>query len=46
VRVEHIDDMDSRDALKVDFALIPCTSRSGATIMGGMIFGLSRQAAT
>ena len=50
VRVEHVDDMDWRDALKVGFAqcfaLIPGTSRSGATIMGGMIFGLSRQAAT
>ena len=28
------------------FSLIPGTSRSGATIMGGMIFGLSRQVAT
>jgi len=50
VLVEHVDDMDWRDALKVGlaqcFALIPGTSRSGATIMGGMIFGLSRQAAT
>jgi undecaprenyl-diphosphatase len=38
------------DALKVGFAqcfaLIPGTSRSGATIIGGMLFGLSRQAAT
>ena len=38
------------DALKVGFAqafaLIPGTSRSGATIIGGMIFGLSRKAAT
>src|SRR4051812_4600871 len=38
------------DALKVGFAqcfaLIPGTSRSGATIMGGMLFGLSRKAAT
>lgn len=50
VRVEHVDDMRWRDALKVGFAqcfaLIPGTSRSGSTIMGGMIFGLSRQAAT
>ena len=42
--------MSWKDALKVGlaqcFALIPGTSRSGATIMGGMIFGLSRQAAT
>jgi undecaprenyl-diphosphatase len=38
------------DALKVGiaqcFALIPGTSRSGATIIGGMLFGLSRKAAT
>ena len=42
--------MTWRDALKVGFAqcfsLIPGTSRSGATIMGAMIFGLSREAAT
>ena len=42
--------MDWRDALKVGFAqafaLIPGTSRSGATIIGGMLFGLSRRAAT
>ena len=42
--------MTWKDALKVGFAqcfsLIPGTSRSGATIMGGMLFGLSRQAAT
>ncbi|MGE5616702.1 MAG: undecaprenyl-diphosphate phosphatase, partial [Bacillota bacterium] len=45
-----VDDMTWRDALKVGvaqcFSLIPGTSRSGATIMGGMLFGLSRQAAT
>jgi undecaprenyl-diphosphatase len=38
------------DAFKVGcaqcFALIPGTSRSGASIIGGMIFGLSRRAAT
>ena len=49
-RVGSVDDMTWKDALKVGlaqcFALIPGTSRSGATIMGGMIFGLSRQAAT
>ena len=49
-RVETVDDMDWRDALKVGcaqaFALIPGTSRSGATIIGGMLFGLSRRAAT
>jgi undecaprenyl-diphosphatase len=50
VRVERADDMTWRDALKVGvaqaFALIPGTSRSGATIIGGMLFGLSRKAAT
>ena len=50
VRVESVDAMDWRDALKVGFAqafaLIPGTSRSGATIIGGMLFGLSRRAAT
>ena len=42
--------MTPADALKVGlaqaFALIPGTSRSGATIIGGMLFGLSRRAAT
>jgi undecaprenyl-diphosphatase len=42
--------MTWKDALKVGlaqcFALIPGTSRSGATIIGGMLFGLSRQVAT
>jgi undecaprenyl-diphosphatase len=50
VRVDSVDAMDWRDALKVGFAqafaLIPGTSRSGATIIGGMLFGLSRRAAT
>ncbi len=49
-RVTSVDEMTWKDALKVGiaqcFALIPGTSRSGATIMGGMLFGLSRQAAT
>jgi undecaprenyl-diphosphatase len=49
-RVTSVDEMTWADALKVGFAqcfsLIPGTSRSGATIMGGMLFGLSRQAAT
>ncbi|MFC4487210.1 undecaprenyl-diphosphate phosphatase [Tepidiphilus baoligensis] len=49
-RIHSVDDMRIRDALKVGFAqslaLIPGTSRSGATIIGGMAFGLSRQAAT
>ncbi len=50
VRIETVDDLRPLDALKVGiaqaFALIPGTSRSGATIMGGLMFGLSRQAAT
>jgi undecaprenyl-diphosphatase len=50
VRVANVDDMTWLDALKVGlaqcFALIPGTSRSGATIIGGMLFGLSRKAAT
>src|SRR5512146_194293 len=50
VRVAQVDEMTWKDALKVGFAqafaLIPGTSRSGATIIGGMLFGLSRQAAT
>jgi undecaprenyl-diphosphatase len=50
VRVTDVDAMTWRDALKVGlaqaFALIPGTSRSGATIIGGMLFGLSRKAAT
>jgi undecaprenyl-diphosphatase len=49
-RVETVDDMTMLDALKVGLvqclALIPGTSRSGATIIGGMLFGLSRRAAT
>jgi undecaprenyl-diphosphatase len=49
-RVESARAMTWLDALKVGFAqcfaLIPGTSRSGATIIGGMLFGLSRKAAT
>lgn len=49
-RIEHIDAMSWGDAFKVGcaqaLALLPGTSRSGATIMGGMLFGLSRQTAT
>jgi undecaprenyl-diphosphatase len=49
-RVETVDDMTPLDALKVGcaqvLALVPGTSRSGATIIGGMLFGLSRKAAT
>lgn len=50
VRVENVDDMTPWDALKVGlvqcFAMIPGTSRSGSTIIGGMLLGLSRKAAT
>ncbi|VVQ00955.1 undecaprenyl-diphosphate phosphatase [Pseudomonas fluorescens] len=50
IRVEHVDDMRWSDALKVGFvqclAMIPGTSRSGSTIIGGLLFGLSRKAAT
>lgn len=49
-RVHSVDDMTTWDALKVGLvqclAMIPGTSRSGATIIGGMLLGLSRQAAT
>jgi undecaprenyl-diphosphatase len=49
-RVETVDDMTALDALKVGLvqclALIPGTSRSGATIIGAMVFGFSRRAAT
>jgi undecaprenyl-diphosphatase len=49
-RVAEVDDMRWSDALKVgcaqSLALIPGTSRSGATIIGGLFFGLSRKAAT
>jgi undecaprenyl-diphosphatase len=49
-RIDDVDDVRWSDALKIGlaqaFALIPGTSRSGATIIGGMLFGLSRRAAT
>ncbi len=49
-RVQSVDDMTPLDALKVGFVqclgMIPGTSRSGATIIGGMLLGLSRKAAT
>ncbi len=49
-RIESVDEMRPLDALKVGLAqclaLIPGTSRSGATIIGGMLLGLSRKAAT
>jgi undecaprenyl-diphosphatase len=50
VRIEQVDDMGPWDALKVGLvqclAMVPGTSRSGATIIGGMLLGLSRKAAT
>lgn len=49
-RIQSIDDMSPIDALKVGcaqmLALVPGTSRSGASIIGGMFLGLSRKAAT
>jgi undecaprenyl-diphosphatase len=49
-RVETIEDISWRDALWIGIAqtaaLVPGTSRSGATIIGGMLTGLSRRAAT
>ena len=49
-RIEAVDDMTPLDALKVGLvqclAMIPGTSRSGSTIIGGMLLGLSRKAAT
>lgn len=48
--IEAMDDMRLTDAIKIGLAqalaLIPGTSRSGASIIGGMWFGLSRQVAT
>lgn len=50
VRITDTDSMTWKDALKVGLvqclAMIPGTSRSGATIIGGMLLGLSRKAAT
>ncbi|MBC7547291.1 MAG: undecaprenyl-diphosphate phosphatase [Polaromonas sp.] len=49
-RIQSVEAMGPMDALKVGLvqclAMIPGTSRSGATIIGGMLMGLSRQAAT
>ncbi|GDX57934.1 undecaprenyl-diphosphatase 2 [Comamonadaceae bacterium] len=49
-RIHEADDMTAVDALKVGLAqclaMVPGTSRSGATIIGGMLLGLSRKAAT
>ena len=50
VRIQEVDQMTPLDALKVGLvqclAMVPGTSRSGATIIGGMLLGLSRKAAT
>ncbi|MDO4433002.1 MAG: undecaprenyl-diphosphate phosphatase [Alysiella sp.] len=50
IKVQRVDDMRMRDALAVGvaqiLALIPGTSRSGSTIMGGMWWGIERKAAT
>ena len=49
-RLQSVDEMDWKVALKVGFAqamaMFPGVSRAGATIMGGLVFGLSRKAAT
>ena len=49
-RIHAVEEMTMMDALKVGlvqcFAMIPGTSRSGSTIIGGMLMGLSRKAAT
>ncbi len=50
VTVQEVDDMSWKEALKIGFAqclaMIPGTSRSASTIIGGLLFGLSRRAAT
>jgi undecaprenyl-diphosphatase len=50
VRIESVDELTALDAIKVGLAqclaLVPGTSRSGATIIGGMLFGFSRRVAT
>lgn len=49
-RVQNMDDMTIKDAFLVGcmqcIAMIPGTSRSGSTIIGGLVLGLSRKAAT
>ncbi|MDQ8037876.1 MAG: undecaprenyl-diphosphate phosphatase [Pedobacter sp.] len=49
IRVQEVEEMSWKDALKVGLAqclaLFPGTSRSGATIIGGLFFGMSRKAA-
>lgn len=50
VRIFSIEELTWLDAIKVGFlqclSLIPGTSRSGSTIIGGMLLGLKRQVAT
>ncbi|CRL52684.1 Undecaprenyl-diphosphatase [Pseudomonas sp. URMO17WK12:I11] len=50
MHAETVDEITWQDALKVGFAqclaMIPGTSRSGSTIIGGLLFGLSRKTAT
>lgn len=50
ITVEEVDDMSWKEALKIGcaqcLAMIPGTSRSASTIIGGLLFGLSRRAAT
>ncbi|MGR9013090.1 MAG: undecaprenyl-diphosphate phosphatase [Gammaproteobacteria bacterium] len=50
IRIQEVEDLSPLDALKLGiaqaFALIPGASRSGSTIIGGLLFGLSRKAAT
>ncbi|MGD8790524.1 MAG: undecaprenyl-diphosphate phosphatase, partial [Burkholderiales bacterium] len=49
-RIDDVDELGWKDALKIGFAqtlaMFPGVSRSGATIMGAMVLGLSREAAT
>ena len=49
-RIVNVESMTPLDALKVGLvqclAMVPGTSRSGATIIGGMLLGMSRKAAT
>ncbi|ROL78129.1 undecaprenyl-diphosphate phosphatase [Pseudomonas chlororaphis] len=50
IHANTVDEISWKDALKVGFAqclaMIPGTSRSGSTIIGGLLFGLSRKTAT